>query len=107
MSYDYEPSFFDIYCETFASDCMESFKKEERDTIEVNWSEVWVNDLGETEDIDCCISVDTLKKASNLVGALLLGLKTHKSFGSLNYKGEYLGEDSRHTRTKVKYLNLY
>ena len=117
-----------MYCESYSSTKKlgELFKEKESslDKIGVDWSETWVNDQGKEITIECCFDVDTPKKASNLVGALLLGLKTHKNFpkdhvycinevdGDFDMKDwmyeedwSKLSKDFHHISTRVKYLS--
>lgn len=75
----------EIYCEKpftrTADEWWNEWKSEGATKITIEWTEKWLS----PNDEESCellleMEVDTLKKASNLVGAILLGLKTHKNF---------------------------
>jgi hypothetical protein len=53
--------------------------------ITIEWEEIWEDEEGHSCKLFLEMKVDTLKKASNLVGAFLLGLKTHKDFSQKYY----------------------
>ena len=114
--------FFDMYCENRSiAKKLEEFSKlnQTYTRIGVDWLETWVNDQGKELTIECCFNVESSKKASNLVGALLLGLKTHKNFPKqvvISIDGDEgddgmadgwskLTKDFHHFSTKVKYLS--
>ena len=75
----------EIYCEKSwtmsADEWWSDWKSEGATKITIEWTEKWLSPNGqESCELLLETEVNTLRKASNLVGAILLGLKTHKSF---------------------------
>jgi hypothetical protein len=114
----------EIYCEKpftrTADEWWDEWKSEGATKITVEWKETWGNDQGESCELLFEMKVNTLKKASNLVGAFLLGLKTHKDFpkkdvelyelhGCIEYAGDFedhgVPSDFRLVSTQVKRLD--
>ena len=82
----------EIYCEKSwnwtkrADEWWDEWSGEGATKITIEWTEKWLSPNGQEEcELTSEMEVDTLRKASNLVGALLLGLKTHKSFSQKDF----------------------
>ena len=114
----------EIYCQKPWSRGADEWWEEEKNNgatkITIEWEEKWENDQGESCVLLFEMKVNTLRKASNLVGALLLGSKTHKNFpkkdvelyelhGCIEYEGDFedhgVPSDFRLVSTEVKRLD--
>ena len=93
----YKKNALEIYCQKpwtmTADEWWNEWKSEGATKITIEWTEKWLcPNNKESCELLLEMEVDTLRKASNLVGAILLGLKTHKNFPNNSFSfEEYTG----------------